>query len=352
MRAARRIFAAAALASLCFAPPALGVSSAKESYVVAGWLVESVVDPETGTFEYCNVESDYENGVTLIFSRLATGETLLGLFNPDWRLDEGGVYALRLWVDEKRPVEVDGEAVTSKGLVILPPNPAELVQRLRQGRQMQIEAANKILRFDLYGSSRALAELANCVKRNARGGGSRSNPFAGAPAKAANPFAAGNAASSSDTTQLAAEARNLARMIFAQAQVTDYRFSDIAIDEKVGGAAWMTPKVVGFVMIMEDVETADRAARILLAGEAEACRGSLDSHRHDSEADEARFYADCVEESGTTTTHFTVAPRKHGGVYAISMYGRRKAALHGTAAAALKLNAKIWSAVDALRGAP
>lgn len=156
----------------------------------------------------------------------------------------GDRYSISIEIDRYRPVPGEAVALTPDFAATSFQDAYELFQQVRRGRTMRIRTANGVLTYDLTGTSRALAQVADCLSQELDREFAASRP-------AANPFAAGMPQSVGSGGAAAGFARLdrteliiLASNVLAEAGISGHRF--LGDQERTGAfadldVAWVGP---------------------------------------------------------------------------------------------------------------
>ena len=172
-----------ALAALCLSQPVeAGVVEERMFGDWPGWIS---TDAQTGDFDHCAMQDEYNSGIALTFGLYRTYDLAVTFANPDWRLQEGEIYRVRLRIDDRRPIEAQAEALSRYSVGVLFKEPDSLYRQLREGHVLRLETVATDLEFNLTGTHQALHELAYCVAEQLRAeeavrDGTLSNPFVAA----------------------------------------------------------------------------------------------------------------------------------------------------------------------------
>lgn len=179
-----RVFLAAVALAVSLGP-AQAKDEALREINEGAWFGGAYKDKD-GKFSHCAVTTldvealleEEEEEVSLVIALTSGNEVLLSLAHEDWEIPSGDTYSI--------PVSVDGydlglfpaRAGRSSVLHINTGQNTEIFDRLRQGRELVVDAARERFRFNLDGSARAMDALRDCVY--ARGKPEKdTNPFAG-----------------------------------------------------------------------------------------------------------------------------------------------------------------------------
>lgn len=138
------------------------------------------VTGEGGAFAYCVTENLYDNGLALVFARNAAGETNIAIGIPGATLPQGQQYRMRLAIDESLVRDVQGVAAEGDLLVVAMGRDDAFYEASRKGARLTVEGPTDSAVFRLTGTSKALADLRDCVAREgvtSGGGGGTGQPF-------------------------------------------------------------------------------------------------------------------------------------------------------------------------------
>ncbi len=156
------------------------------------WTGGAYSSNQTGAFSHCAVSSRYKSGVSLLFSVTRQGNWTMGMSKSGWDFNPGNSYSIRFQVDRGQILNGAAKARTNNLVQIGLPANSKLFRHFRDGRQLKIEAANQLFRFNLTGTDRMLKKLVRCVahyrKADNFGSSSHGNSY-----DSSNPFRSASA---------------------------------------------------------------------------------------------------------------------------------------------------------------
>jgi S1-C subfamily serine protease len=127
------------------------------------WLGNIYTSDETGKFSHCLVGGDYKSGISLLISVNRLFVLTLGFYNEDWSYQQE-VRSLMYRFDSDRWRTSDARTlIDGRSFAIDVPGDSEVVTLFRQSNVLEIFFLGKNYKFNLVGTSRVTADLADCV---------------------------------------------------------------------------------------------------------------------------------------------------------------------------------------------
>lgn len=265
-------------------------ADAKEYSFQAGtWPGTIVYDDKSGTFQDCYITSDYKSGITLYFQIDSDQTFHIAFTHPDWRLTVGDQFSVglevdRLWSGTYRAYAYDTNAVDIKF-----ERPGDLLDALRYGSIMRVNAQSDSFLFRLEGTKTALQRLRECYIENAGAGGNAnpfgsggsSNPFGGSTP---NPFKSdpggGQTASATDVGKQRSNAIELFQALLEDSRLTRFqvlRGSAIPEAFKDRDLVWGQGSTYGGVSTFVGNVVPEEATALLAADDGNSCKGEVAS---------------------------------------------------------------------------
>ncbi len=179
-------------AALTIAHSSQSAHAARISPLSSGaWNGGAYSNNQTGEFSHCAVSSKYKSGVSLLFSVTRQGNWTMGVSKQSWDFNPGNSYNIRFQVDRGQILNGTAKARNNNLVQIGLPTNSKLFGHFRYGKQLKIEAANQLFRFNLTGTDRMLKKLVRCVahyrKADSFGSSSHGNTY-----DSSNPFRSAN----------------------------------------------------------------------------------------------------------------------------------------------------------------
>lgn len=263
------------------------VDAKEYSFQAGTWPGTIVYNDKSGAFEDCYISSDYKSGITLYFQIDSDQTFHVAFTHPDWRLTVGDQFSVglevdRLWSGTYRAYAYDTNAVdiSFKG-------PGDLLDALRYGSIMRVNAQSDSFSFRLEGTKAALQRLRECYVANARAGtgtnpfgGNADNPFSGTT----NPFnsnqGGSQTASTTDIGKQRSDAVDLFQQLLQDSRLQHFqvvRGSDVPKGLHDRDLVWAQGSTYGGLsVVVGDIVPEDETAR-LAAEDAKSCRGEIAS---------------------------------------------------------------------------
>jgi hypothetical protein len=146
---------------------AMAVSQAQAVERSAGlWHVTHVNDPASGKFNYCAVESGFDNGLYLAFARNRDFNTNIVVSFPDKRLEEHAKYQMMVGIDSN-PVRDMTAFAADPGILVIPlQHDRKILGWLENGKLLDLEGPQDSVKFSLDGAGDALHKLQLCVEQS------------------------------------------------------------------------------------------------------------------------------------------------------------------------------------------
>ncbi len=300
------------IAGLALVLPAGALAQDQRRFEVEGWLGVVYGDTYSGGFSHCSVYADYQNGITLIFTRSADRRWSMTVVNPDWAFAGAGPHLVELRVDRQPLRNAEALAIQPTHLVLPLADRDPLIDEIRRGRALSFAVGGNRFGFDLSGTLAALDALRDCVDTEIARGETLS-PGLGSDGPPGTP----------------AEARRQEARAFAARLITrlaDPRIawlSGEAIPRQFSGheAVFRSAASIVSVRIIQDGRAASPAAvaEALARHDAALCAEEADIARPVDWAGAARHLTiRCAEP--LWTTFYTVVPRSAGGHYLTSLH--------------------------------
>jgi hypothetical protein len=132
------------------------------------WSGGAYTDDRTGAFTHCSAGVAYDSGINLFV--LVTGEYhwWLGFINPKWSLIPRDRTPIRLQFDAGTPFERLATIPNGQLLLVALPDKPHLIDALRHGTQLVLEAEGRSFFFKLDETAAVMDRLTNCVNSAVR----------------------------------------------------------------------------------------------------------------------------------------------------------------------------------------
>ncbi|HWK68583.1 MAG TPA: hypothetical protein VNS34_26970 [Rhizobiaceae bacterium] len=149
--------------------PALAQQPADGQTVMVGpWSIETTYKGEE--FEHCTMSRSTPD-FDVVFLRNGDG-TVLVLKSPNWRLERGKAYDVRLSAGSQS-IDATALAESTSVTIALPDQPFN--KRLRMANRLNVHGEGADMTVPLDGSKAGLERLDQCFEKNSQG--AASNPF-------------------------------------------------------------------------------------------------------------------------------------------------------------------------------
>ncbi|MEQ9812168.1 MAG: hypothetical protein RLO50_05270 [Azospirillaceae bacterium] len=131
----------------------------------AGWRGGAFTRPDGTTFSHCGIGRQYQNGITLLFTRTRREETNLVLLSDQFEMNEQTpAFTVRVQVDETAWDETYPAVPAGATALAIPLGQAGgLIEQLRGGTAMSIRTPLVAFEFALSGTFNALPRLEECI---------------------------------------------------------------------------------------------------------------------------------------------------------------------------------------------
>ncbi|MGK2921446.1 MAG: hypothetical protein ACSLE4_01435 [Methyloceanibacter sp.] len=126
------------------------------------WQGAANYDDE-GYFSDCTMTAEAQSGVLLGFVISKDFDWGLVIADETRSFDVGTRKAVLLLVDGREPIAAIAKVVDAHGILIPLENSDEVVEAMRAGKALRIATDGTEFRFELTGTSEAIAALAQCV---------------------------------------------------------------------------------------------------------------------------------------------------------------------------------------------
>lgn len=147
--------------------PALAQQPA-EKVMVGPWSIETTYKGEQ--FEHCTMTRSTPD-FDVVFVRDKDG-TVLVLKSPNWRLERGKAYKVRLSAGSQ---SIDAMALAESTSVTIALADQPFNKRIRMANRLDVHGEGAVLAVPLDGSAAGLERLDQCLEKNIQGAGA--NPF-------------------------------------------------------------------------------------------------------------------------------------------------------------------------------
>lgn len=127
------------------------------------WQVGAYSSDTNGLFSHCTASADYDSGISLVFAIGRNYSWSMGLMNPAWKLSLGDKFPVQYQVDNEPIISAAADVRGSNLVGIDLIDSAKLFNLFKLGRTLKIKAGEKIFRFGLNNSSKALDAAAMCT---------------------------------------------------------------------------------------------------------------------------------------------------------------------------------------------
>jgi hypothetical protein len=188
--------------------PAGAPAAAQEVWQKGQWLVRDYPDPRSPAAGYCAAGIENFDGNTLIVTIHRSDRWQIKVAREGWLFVKDTSHRLILSVGNTPMATLQARVTAPDELTALLPDPAWLMEAVREGRDLRAVVDGAHLTLSLAGALDPMARLLDCASQAAAREGIRPGPPASAaprpPAPSANPFVAppatpGAAASSPGT---------------------------------------------------------------------------------------------------------------------------------------------------------
>ncbi len=294
-----------------------------ETFRLGGWSGSAFTDDATGRFNNCVASAAYRSGITLYVQVDTTYNWAIGFSAPTWNLTPGQKIPLQFRIDRGAWQSGTGTAA-DKTLVRMPmPDDGYIIKRFRRGRTMYVYDGAYNYEFRLTGTSKLMARLARCVKRNSsRHGVSPSMGSAAAPAQSQSPAQPGSSAAPADP-QLAIEATQALFNVLGQAGISGLKLiPDGQREEDLNGlhavAADEARTVVAHIFAPGTYQSEQELISMIIADSAKSCEGSFSSGSEklvEGGKDLFTANARCLAGDVELIERAVIVKRSAGGIY-------------------------------------
>jgi hypothetical protein len=304
-------------------------ADAKEYAFQAGtWPGSIVYDDKSGEFQDCYITSDYKSGITLYFQIDYDQTFHVAFTHPDWRLTVGDEFKVGLAIDSMWSGTYTAYAYANNAVDIKFESPGDLLDALRYGGVLRVNAQSDSFSFRLEGTKTALQRLRQCYIENARagattnpfgggnstGGGSSSNPFGGSNA---NPFQSnqggGQTASTTDAGKARSDAVDLFQSLLQDSRLARFQvLRGSAIPEGLDDRdlVWGQGSTYGGLsVVIGDISPESETSR-LASEDSRSCKGEVASAAVNSAMSNGdivrRLAVSCHEGQSSWYTYYSI----------------------------------------------
>jgi S1-C subfamily serine protease len=134
-----------------------------DTFNLGGWDGGSYSNDQDGLFTHCAANAHYNSDLTLVVVVDREYNWFLGIQNPDWQLNVGEEFPFELKIDRGRWNSFSATAIAPDHVEIQMPNDDASVNDFRYGSLLSVRSGDFNASFDLDGTARLVAHLADCV---------------------------------------------------------------------------------------------------------------------------------------------------------------------------------------------
>ncbi|HWA18982.1 MAG TPA: serine protease [Devosia sp.] len=162
-----------------------------DTFTVGAWDGGSYSNDQDGLFTHCAANARYNSELTLVVVVDRQYDWFIGIQNPDWQLNVGEEFPFDLKIDRGRWNTFTATAITPDHIEIQMPNDDDAVNDFRYGSLLAVKSGDFNASFDLDGTARLVAYLAQCVgdylDYETASAGTRAPPAGATPAPSVQP---------------------------------------------------------------------------------------------------------------------------------------------------------------------
>lgn len=285
-----KAFALASSTALLLFPALAAEPSLIDTFAIAGWDGKAYAN-DRGEFTHCLVSAGYKSGIRLMFLMTEKYELFVRLGDDRWDLPKGEDFTVRASVDGRDLGSFDAYALSAIGIQMSLGNALGILDLLKRGERLEIQAARGTFGFKLVGTAKSLATLRACVDHHGKRVAVTANPFssgptASAPAADANPFAVRSTSQASpardprdgksDLSAGTLKDQNIAAAILEKAGFEGFEFVDTSQDPHLL-ARWKGRDYYGNIKTLKSQEPPTKVLVEMMSLAAKDCRGGFTS---------------------------------------------------------------------------
>jgi hypothetical protein len=294
-----------------------GHAAARDSFRFGAW--QGSAYPAYGDrFRHCTMSARYRGGSYLMFRITRLGGLQVGLLKPRWSMTRGSRFSMVVSVDGGPDYVGTAVATTHNGVWMRLPSRQWMMQRLRWGHVLRLNASGTTYSYRLTGTALAPQRLMHCVRSELAVEAGRPRPaFA---ARMPNP-AGSRAAAGGTSSRMRLKATTLVANLLNKAGLKDFELVDP--DAKPAGmkdydVVWKGPGVIGGLRIVgRGTQTdAQKLGAALIARDGLACKGKfssgIKSDRSAKASGAVRLFSVCQTEKSWNAL-YSIQPLSKGG---------------------------------------
>ncbi|WP_428673664.1 hypothetical protein [Roseibium sp.] len=137
-----------------------------ENFRLGGWIGNAYTDDQNGRFDNCVASASYRSGITLHVQVDAGYNWAIGFSASHWDMKVGTDIPLQYRIDRGQWQSGVAKATTKNLARMQMPQDGYLITRFRRGRTLYVYDGSNQFNFRLTGTSKLMARLARCIKRN------------------------------------------------------------------------------------------------------------------------------------------------------------------------------------------
>jgi hypothetical protein len=137
-----------------------------ETYTAGEWKGEVYTNDQTGAFSHCFASAQFQNGLILGVALNARNAWSMVLAYPNWKLDRGGNFNIRLAIDNTPALETFGLAVSAQTIEFALDGAQDILTRIVQSSRIDVSASTVSYRFDVTKMGETLIAVRDCAQRH------------------------------------------------------------------------------------------------------------------------------------------------------------------------------------------
>lgn len=137
-----------------------------DSFSIGAWHGGAYSNDQSGVFSHCAAAATYASKLVLVVAVGRDYGWSIGVLNPDWKLEVGDTFPFDMTIDNGSGLNVSARAIDTNYVEMVMPGDSDVVDAFRYGKLLDVKGGDFGAEFDLSGTARLVAHLAQCVGDN------------------------------------------------------------------------------------------------------------------------------------------------------------------------------------------
>jgi hypothetical protein len=338
MRARIAVVAVAILSVAGLFAPTNTQADTIRNFHSGAWFAGAYANDQTKKFSYCAASASYRSGIFMVVSIDRNFGWHLAFTSQAWNMTANQQIPVKLVFDTGAPWDGTASAINAQMATMPMANNSALINAFRGSTMMTAYASGQVFQFRLDGTSRLMAELADCVTTElAVERGEPPPHFADATPTPYKPAVIAPPVTPPQDANLELAATRIASNLLLAANFPHARLlttNDTPARLKGRGAAWSSDLGEGAVALLPASVATDpqQAASQLISSDAATCKGDFASGRSSELVDDkliTKAFTGCKESTGTRAFRYFILQRPGSGFVVYELTGPTASSAEG-----------------------